>query len=310
MASGTKTVLSIGECMIELSPTGEGTFRQGFAGDTFNTAWYLRRLLPADRDVAYFTNVGDDPLSQRMVEFIAAAGVSTEHVRALPGRNAGLYLITLDGHERSFSYWRETAAARALADDEARLSAALDAADLIYFSGITLAILPEERRAAFLKQVAAARAAGKTVAFDPNIRDRLWPGRAACAQAIETGAETATICLPSFDDEKRIFADADAAATAARYAALGCAEIVVKDGGGDALLLTEGMAEPVILPALKVERPVDTTGAGDSFGAGYLAARLAGRDPQAAVAVAHRTASRVIQGYGGLVEIDTLAKLA
>ncbi|KHJ55786.1 hypothetical protein LA66_03915 [Aureimonas altamirensis] len=303
MSQKVETVLSIGECMIELSPTGQGTYRQGFAGDTFNTAWYLRRLLPAEREVAYFTNVGDDPLSHAMMAFIEGSGVSTRHIRAMPGRVAGLYLITLDGHERSFSYWRDTAAAKALADDEARLKAAVDEAAVVYFSGITLAILPPERRAAFLSILKAARDGGKCIAFDPNIRDRLWTGRAACAEGIEAGAEAASICLPSFDDEARIFGDTDAGATAARYREIGCEEVVVKDGGGDALLLVAGMQDPLVVPSNAVEKPVDTTGAGDSFGAGYLAARLAGQSPQDAVQSAHATAARVIQGYGGLVEL-------
>ena len=42
----TNRILCIGECMVELAPTDDGTYRQGFAGDTFNMAWYLRRLLP------------------------------------------------------------------------------------------------------------------------------------------------------------------------------------------------------------------------------------------------------------------------
>ncbi|KAA0972711.1 sugar kinase [Aureimonas fodinaquatilis] len=303
-------VLSIGECMVELSPAADGLYRRGFAGDTFNTAWYLRRLLPSEVDVAYFTNVGDDPLSQEMVSFIAGSGVSTRHIRPMAGRVAGLYLISLNGHERSFSYWRDTAAAKALADDEDRLREAVASARVVYFSGITLAILPEERRAAFLRIMAQARQNGTLVAFDPNIRDRLWQGRAACAQGIEAGAEVASICLPSFDDEARIFGDDTPQTIALRYLALGCDEVVVKDGGGDALLMLRGETQGQVVAATKVAKPVDTTGAGDSFGAGYIAARLTGRAPLEAVSHGHATAAKVIQGYGGLVDTSAIAELA
>ncbi|MCI5041860.1 MAG: PfkB family carbohydrate kinase, partial [Donghicola eburneus] len=58
--------LAIGECMAEMSSSNkEGDFRLGFAGDTYNTAWYLARLRP-DFEVSYFTAVGDDDISYRM----------------------------------------------------------------------------------------------------------------------------------------------------------------------------------------------------------------------------------------------------
>ena len=63
-------VASIGECMVELAPTEDGLFRQGFAGDTLNTAWYIRALAPAGRHgVRYLSAVGIDDISDRMLAF-------------------------------------------------------------------------------------------------------------------------------------------------------------------------------------------------------------------------------------------------
>jgi 2-dehydro-3-deoxygluconokinase len=160
--------------MIELSPKGGGDFKLGFAGNTFNTAWYLRQLLGADWTVQYFTNIGDDRLSSEMLAFMQQSGINTSHVKIMKGMNAGLYVISLDNSERSFSYWRNTSAARMLADHIARLAAATQDVDCVVFSGITLAILPEDARDNLLSLMSELRERGVMVAFDPNIRKRLW----------------------------------------------------------------------------------------------------------------------------------------
>ena len=297
--SATKRVVSIGECMVELSGAPGGLLRMGFAGDTFNTAWYLRRELPAGWTVSYVSAVGEDQTSTDMLAFMVEGGVDTRFVRRLPGRMPGLYLIHLDGAERSFSYWRDTSAAKSLAADEAHLDAVFAAGDAFYFSGITLAILPASDRTRLLRRLGAAKAAGKPVAFDPNIRPRLWPDRQEMCQAIEAGAAVSSICLPSHPDEHDAFGDAAPQASAERYLRLGAAEVVVKDGPAPALFATPDGVHSVAAP-LSVNA-VDTTGAGDSFGAAYFAARLTGTTPQESVKRGHALAGRVVCHHGALM---------
>ena len=122
-------VLAIGECMAELAPMDtDGDLRLGFAGDTFNTAWYLARCAP-DAHVSYLTALGDDAISQKMAAFMRDSGIDDRFVQVAKGRTVGLYMITLDEGERSFSYWRGQSAAKALANDPAALlgGAAADA---------------------------------------------------------------------------------------------------------------------------------------------------------------------------------------
>ena len=92
-------VVCIGECMVELAPAGDGLLRQGFAGDSFNTAWYLRQLRP-DWVVDYVSRVGVDAISGAMLDFMAGAGIGTAHVARVADRTVGLYLITLNKGER------------------------------------------------------------------------------------------------------------------------------------------------------------------------------------------------------------------
>lgn len=292
---------AIGECMIELSGGRDDLWRMGFAGDTFNTAWYARRLLPASAAVAYVTAIGSDPFSDRMAGFFADSGIAADRVRRVADRRPGLYAITLDGAERRFTYWRGEAAARRLADDAGWLERALSGCGMLHLSGITLAILPEEARARLVAALAAARRSGARIAFDTNWRPALWPDEAAARAAMQAVYPIADIVLPTFDDERALFGDASPEATAGRIAAAGPREIAVKNGV-EPCLVVAGEASRFV-PAESAVEPVDTTGAGDSFGGAYLAARLIGRDPFAAARIGHRVAGRVVRVHGALAPI-------
>lgn len=294
-----RKILSLGECMVELSPNGEGLWKLGFAGDTLNTAWYLRARLGAEWAVAYYTRLGPDRFSTETLDFLNKGGIDTTFILRDATRSVGLYAISLDRGERSFTYWRGQSAARLLADDPAHLATALAGAEMAYLSGITLAILAPEARATLFAALTAYRAGGGKVAFDPNIRERLWESPDTLRQVISQAAALSDILLPSFDDEATWFGDADPMATRARYAALGATEILVKNGGGEMCLWQNG-SEVTQLRYPEVT-PLDTTGAGDSFNGGYLAARLQGADPEAAAAAAHALAAKVVCHRGALM---------
>lgn len=285
--------------MVELSQAGEGLLRKGFAGDTFNTAWYARACLPAEWTVDYLTALGDDPLSSEMLAFMKEAGIGTDAIRRIAGRTPGLYLITLKNGERTFSYWRDTAAARRLADDGDHLRRWVDMSDIIYFSGITLGILAPEAVDTLLSELRRAKAAGKRVAFDPNIRPRLWADRDVMLKTITDGARAATLVLPSFDDETTHFGDASIEATIARYHGLGVEGVVVKNGEHGVTLSFDGQTS--FAPAVAAAEVVDTTSAGDSFNGGFLSRLVRGTPPQEAAAFGAAVASAVVGHHGALI---------
>ncbi|MFN0114243.1 MAG: sugar kinase [Paracoccaceae bacterium] len=294
-------IVSVGECMVEFAPQGDGTYRQGFAGDTFNMAWYLRRLLPAAWRVDYLTALGDDPMSDRVAAFMVEAGVGTGHIARLRGRTPGLYVISLLNGERSFSYWRDRSAACELAANAGHLDLAFGGADLLVLSGITLAILPEVGRTTLLAALSAARRAGARVAFDPNVRLRLWPDAVAMRRWISAAAAGADIVLPSFEDDRQAFGDVSPTETARRYLALGAGQVVVKNGA-DEITWRDPAGTGRLRPPL-VGDVVDSTAAGDSFNAGFLAARLTGATMPEAIAAAADVAARVVQARGALVPV-------
>lgn len=300
-----KRFVSVGECMVEVAPDGSG-WQIGIAGDTFNTAWYMRALLPAAWSVAYLTSLGADPFSLRALDVMRNNSIATDLVQSHPSRSIGLYAIALQDGERSFSYWRDTSAARTLADDPDLLEAAFLTADVIHTSGITLAILPSEGRARLIAALTAARKRGAITVFDPNFRPRLWPNPFVAAEVITQAAESATIVLPSFDDEVALFGDAAPEATVKRYADGGAETVVVKNGDRGLMLFDRGKIWPVSGLARVI--PQDTTGAGDSFNAGFLFALLDGADVETAARAGHTIASKVVCHPGALIPIKEVRR--
>jgi 2-dehydro-3-deoxygluconokinase len=296
---------AIGECMLELRPAGANQLGTSPAGDTYNCAVYFKRLLP-DTPVRYVSALGDDALSATIRAGMRVEGVDDDLVETIAGQAPGLYLIeTGAGGERTFRYWRAQSAARAMlgAGHLAQLQQALPACAILLLTGITLAILDDGRRAALLDLAARVRDQGGWVVVDSNYRPALWD--AAVARTwLGRALAVCSHALLSADDEAALHGDADAAATLARVQEAGSAEIVIKMGAAGCLLGGAGRA-PVQVPASPAV-PVDTTAAGDSFNAGYLAARWRGLTMEEAGAAGARLAAAVVGHPGAIIAADAM----
>src|SRR5918912_3153183 len=167
-----------------------------------------------------------------------------------------------------------------------RVAEGLLNAKLIYFSGITLSLYSNTGLGRFLATVEMARKQGAKVAFDGNFRPRGWKGDLQRTRTVFMEAlKRVDIALPTFDDEAVLWGDPSPDATVERMQAFGIGEIVVKNGPNSALVASGAQREFVPVPEVVV--PIDTTAAGDSFNAAYIAARLSGQRPTDAAATAH-----------------------
>ncbi|HUE46326.1 MAG TPA: sugar kinase [Aestuariivirgaceae bacterium] len=296
-------IVAIGECMVEVSDRTDNC-RLGFGGDTLNTALYLARLGMA---VDYVTVLGDDPYSDAMVAAWQAEGIGVRFVARAAGRLPGLYAIRTDPRgERRFHYWRDRAPARELLTDAhaSGVTEALAQADLVYLSGITVSILDDVQRRRLLGLLEAVRGRGKSVAFDPNYRPAGWPDAAGARNWFDAFYRLSTHALPSIDDERALHPGLAAQELAARLRGLGVGEVVVKEGGeGCWIDVGEGLKH---VPVAANPVCVDSTAAGDSFNAGYLAARLRGAAPEAAAQAAHRLAGAVVAHRGAIIPLDAM----
>jgi 2-dehydro-3-deoxygluconokinase len=297
--------------MVELaaSRNGKGSYERRYGGDTLNTAVYLARLLDRRQfRLRYVTRLGTDPLSRWMINGWQAEGIDCGLVESVEGRLPGLYLIDTDERgERSFTYWRGEAPVRELFSRETDpIPEALETADALYTSGITLAILSERGREALLALMFRRKRAGAIVAFDTNYRARLWPNPAAARPWFEAAIAASTVCLPSMDDLASIFGESRPPDEwVKRLGELGAGEAVLKLGGDAVCTWREGETAAISLD--RFASPVDTTGAGDSFNAGYLAARLLGRGVRESVSAGHKLASRVVHFPGAIIPREAMA---
>ncbi|MBW8640515.1 sugar kinase [Hoeflea sp. WL0058] len=299
---GPLKIACVGEAMIELLLNSDGTAASvGYAGDTLNTAIYLRRQIAAENEVAFVSCIGADPFSERMAHFIESQGVSTRSLARINDRLPGLYSISTDENgERSFFYWRENSAARQMF--AGRDFSTLENYDVIYLSGISLAILPEDIREALFLWIERFREAGGLFSFDSNYRPRLWGSQDAARKAVARAWRMADIALPSIDDEMVLFEDKSETQTLERLRSYGVRSGALKRGPlGPAPLGEADISKCVFKPAKSV---VDTTAAGDSFNGGFLGAFLSGASLEAAMQAGHDLASRVVGHRGAIIPKD------
>ena len=291
------SAISIGECMVELRPVEDGHLRRSFAGDAYNTAVYLKRSAP-DIDVAFLTATGDESLSNAMVETWRGEGISDRLVFRIPGERPALYLIETNAKgDRKFHYWRSDTPAREwlrllLAAGGAEV---LNKADLVYVSGISLAILGHDDRQAAIRLLGTLKT---KVAFDPNIRPALWKNMDDARHTFEDMVRLASIVLPSRQDYQLMYDMNDPRQQIEFTATLTAAEIALTCDEDGCLLRVGDEITALPTQAVKV---VDTSGAGDSFNGAYLAARLKGKPPQEAVKDGLALAARVVALPGALI---------
>lgn len=300
---GRPRIIALGEGMLELSRRPDGTAELAFGGDTLNTALYLARL---GQDVTYATALGQDAWSDDLRFNWAAEGLDLRLILEHPDRLPGLYAITTDAAgERSFSYWRESSAAREFfrLGGAAAAIEAMGQADLFYVTGISLSLFPPEDRETIHAIARAVRARGGLVAFDPNYRPRNWTSSAVARDAMEAFAPLVDWALPTFEDEQVLMGDRDAQATLARWRKAGASIVVVKQGREGAWAADATGARRI---ATRPVHPLDTTGAGDGFNAAVLNALLHGRTLDQAVGEGHALASRVLGHRGAIIPMSDM----
>ena len=299
--SDRPSIALIGECMIEIREPHGGELSRGYGGDVLNTSIYLSRLVGVDATVRFTTLLGKDPFSSEMIAAWEREGINCDTVGRLTERNAGLYFVRTDKTgERTFHYWRSQSAAREImGEDWADLRAQAMGSDWIYLSGITLAILDDTGRERLLSELSVARKSGALIAFDGNFRPTLWTDPVDAAPWHSQAWDLCALALAGFEDEAAVFGDATPERSLDRLKSHGIAEIVIKRGPQSVLLYNDAANQSI--DVTPVGNVIDTTAAGDSFNAGYMAARLKDRSPAEATHIGAALAAEVIQYPGAVI---------
>jgi 2-dehydro-3-deoxygluconokinase len=279
----TQNIAVIGECMIELSEKGSDV-KRGFGGDTLNTSVYIaRQVNPQTLGVHYVTALGTDNFSEEMLAAWRRENIQTDLIQRMDNRLPGLYYIETDETgERTFYYWRNEAAARywLASENSEHICQQLAEFDYLYLSGISIAILNKTSRERLLTLLRTCRANGGKVIFDNNYRPRLWQNQEETRNVYQAILSCTDIAFLTLDDEDMLWGKQTVREVIERTRAWGVQEIVIKRGADSCLVATE-TGELLDVPAIRLpkEKVVDTTAAGDSFSAGYLAVRRQKRPP-------------------------------
>ncbi|WPZ33331.1 sugar kinase [Thalassobaculum sp. OXR-137] len=289
-------LLCFGEAMVELTRMGSGDYKAGYGGDTSNCAIAAARQ---GARTGYITAVGDDAFGRELRELWQGEGVATDFVRVDSAAPTGLYIITPSPAGRDFAYYRAgSAASRYTASDLPR--EALRRTRIVQLSGISQAIGPGPC-AAGMALIAAAREAGCEVAYDTNLRLKLWDLETA-RETMHAAMAGCTVALPSIDDSRVLTGLEDADSIVDAYLAMGPRIVALKMGEAGAMIATAN--ERILVPPHPVV-PVDATGAGDTFDGAFLAQLSVGADPVAAGRYAAVAAALTTTGYGAVAPIPT-----
>lgn len=276
---------------------GEPDYLQGFGGDTSNAVIAAAR---AGARAAYLTRIGADPFGRWLLELWQREGVDTEAIETDPQATTGIYFVSHGPQGHEFSYRRAGSAAAAMTPQwlQGRPAAAIRTARFLHVSGISLAISPSACETA-LAAMELARAAGVQVAFDSNLRLKLWT-REAAAAAYARALRLTDLFLPSLEDITALTGETDAEAVVAWGHAAGARQVVLKLGARGALASDGRRCERIAPHAVTV---VDATGAGDCFAGNLLARLAAGDDLFTAARYANAAAALAVQGFGAVAPL-------
>lgn len=312
--SKNKKIALIGEAMIELrgnaSDKASSSVEQFYGGDVLNTSVYIARLNEILKqhnnglDIFFATAMGQDTISEKFIHCWQEEGIDTSLVLRNPNKLPGVYWIQLDNKgERSFLYWRNDSAARYLFQDKEIVTwkESLSSMDMIFISGISIAILADEDKQQCIEMLQALAASGCKIIFDTNYRARLWQSPEQAKQYCAEVFKLAYLVLATEDDEQQLWQDKDVESMLSRIKELGAENIIIKQGANGCTLVQQNSAA-VQIPTEQVINVVDTTAAGDAFNAGCLAALVKGESLLKACESANRLAGYVIQYPGAIVD--------
>ncbi len=290
-------IVALGEAMVEFNQTGAvggRTYLQGFGGDTSNA------LIAACRQGArgaYITRVGDDEFGAMLLELWRREGVDTQAVVVDADAPTGIYFVHHGAQGHRFSY-RRTGSAASLMQPAGLPQSLLRDTAFLHVSGISQAI-SASATATVHAAILLARAGGAQVAYDPNLRLKLWP----LERAREVILQTMPLCdqfLPSLDDVQLLSGLNEPRSIVAWCHAQGAKTVVLKLGREGSLVSSGG---PCVAVAAHCVNAVDATGAGDCFDGSYLHRLALGDEPVAAARWASAAAALATTGYGAVAPL-------
>jgi len=292
-------VVTVGEPMVLFCALQPGVlseveqFRRATAGAELNVAVGLSRL---GYKVGYLGKVGRDSFGDYLSSFLAAEGIDRALLGVDERHPTGFMLKSLEtnGSDPRIEYFRRGSAASHLspADNPVQYCAG---SRHLHLTGISPALGGSVRELVVTMAV-QARAGGRSVSFDPNLRPRLWPSTAAMVDCMNELASLADVVMPGLSEGQLLTGREREEDIADFYLDRGARQVVIKLGAQGAYYA--GPDGRGTVPGLRVPKVVDTVGAGDGFAVGVISASLQGLSTREAAMRGNAIGARVIQFPG------------
>ncbi|WP_160678093.1 sugar kinase [Clostridium sp. C8-1-8] len=268
-------VLTFGETMVLFNPESNGplryvnSFGKSVGGADSNVAVALARL---GHDTAWFSKLGNDEFGRQILNVVRGEGVDTSRVKLDNEANTGImFKERIGGDNPSVYYYRKGSAASRLSVQDIDVDY-IKKAKIIHVTGITPA-LSESARAMVFEVLKIAKENKITVSFDPNIRLKLWTIEEAKPVLLEM-AKMADIIFPGCDEGELLLGTSDEKEIADEFMSMGAKIVAVKLGAEGCYVANKD--EAVYVKGFKIEKLIDSAGAGDGFAAGFLSGVLKG----------------------------------
>lgn len=306
-------VLTIGDAMMTLNPTSYGplrqvsSFKRGLGGSELNVAIGCSRL---GLRTSFISSVGKDEFGRYIFNSLRGEGIDTSQIDFIDGYNTSLNFkeILEDGDGRTF-YYRDNSPTEMLTieriDEEA-----IKKAKIVHLSGVFLSLNIEKNRRLMKHIIRVAKENNTLITFDPNIRLKLWSKQEAKKYILEI-LPFVDILLSGIEEINILFETTNKAKIIEHTKALGIKYLIIKEGE----LGSYGFYNDELIhaPAVKVNKVVDTVGAGDGFNCGFIYGLLNNWDLKRSLEFANTIGSMVVSVSGdneGLPYLeDVLIKL-
>lgn len=297
-----KTIFTLGDALITFNPSTTGplryvsSFERKVGGAELNFAIGCARL---GLEVKWMSRLGGDEFGKYIYKTVRGEGINMSEVELVDGYPSSLNFkeILEDGSGKTF-YYRYESPISTLTPDDIKPELFSDVS-YIHLTGVFLAIT-KSNLPIVLKILEIAKEQGIPVAFDPNIRLKLWTIEEA-REAYFTIFPYVDVLLTGLDEIKMIIENMPLESFAEKYA---IGQLVIKDGanGSKAYIAGEWYeAAPFNV------NPVDTVGAGDGFDAAYIYGLMNDYDVQERLTFANAVGAMVTTVKGdneGLPEYD------
>ncbi|MGL6175045.1 MAG: sugar kinase [Cellulosilyticaceae bacterium] len=243
-------------------------FSKSAAGAEMNVAIGLKRL---GHEVSYITKLGKDPFGTYLKKFLDGENINTEFVKFDPHYPTAFQLkAKTEAGDPDVVYYRNGSAASNLQiedveDIEMRLF------DHFHLTGIFPAV-SSTSRATLLYLIEKAKNSGLTTSFDPNLRLTLWKDHDKMVNTINKIACKCDMVLPGVSEGKILTGFDEPKDIADFYLDRGVKIVVIKCGPEGAYVKTK--TEEHFVKGYKVDKVIDTVGAGDGFAVGFLSGVL------------------------------------